>query len=832
MRHKNLPLFLGISILIASLSFLVMTMTMKSQVLSAPGTVTGLTASSAGKNRVALKWNAVSGAQGYLVYGQKSGKYAYVGMTTQGTTFADTKALDNDYNFYWVFAYVKDGSGKMITGGCEKYVYAKGVCAAVKDLKAASGYYSVKLSWSASYGAEGYLVYGKTESGKYGYIGMTTQGTTYTDTNASISEYNYYWVFPYHKDASGKMVTGLTGKYTYGKGIAYNKSVSGLRASPKNKAVQISWDKTVPADGYIIYRKVGDGSFQYRYIVKDPGFLDTTASATQYNFYRVYPYITVKGEKVLGPSSTYVYAKPYTKYYTYKSLEIGFDDAYTMYVFGSGALPDIKRSYGSGSYELEEAPWNDELIDVRKIVIGPDITSIGKCSFRLCEELEKVDLSQAKKLKKIDESAFESCSSLSEIVIPSGTVETIEAMAFAGSGIKKAVFGEGVKRVIYNAFSSSQLEELYLPASFETNLYENNSGNLYEHFSGCTKLQKITIASGSKSFYSENGVVYQKVNGDLYLIEYPLGKTDTSFSIPNKVKGIKRHVFHKVLNLKSLYIPDSVTEIGIEAFYACNSITTITGMKNVELIDVAAFCSCFNLKSLPTLTNVKEIGQMAFYNCQALTSITFGTKLELIGTEAFAKSSVKTFTIPSSIKKILAHAFPEGAVVNTPSNVYKLGDSSYVKGKIQNVTGTRRYDYAYQVLEYVNAERAKVGAAPLTMDKDLLEAAMVRSAEIVILPSHTRPCGLGFNSSAENANGENIAGASWLMAPKELVDYWMDSYGHRANILNPDFKSIGIGYFVNNGNMNAVQVFSREEGTTVSRPANKTVTEKVVVKDY
>ncbi|MBO7564895.1 MAG: leucine-rich repeat protein [Clostridiales bacterium] len=830
MRHKKLPLLLGISVLLAALSFSVMTLSMRSQVLSAPGTVTGLTASAAGKNRVALKWNAVSGAEGYLVYGQKSGKYAYVGMTTQGTTFSDTKALDNDYNYYWVFAYIKDGSGKMITGGCEKYVFAKGVCAAVTNLKATSGYYSVKLSWSASYGAEGYLVYGKTESGKYGYKGMTTKGTTWTDADASLSEYNYYWVFPYHKDSSGKMVTGLTGKYTYGKGIAYNKCVSGLKAASKEKAVQLSWDKTVPADGYIIYRKVGDGSFQYRYIVKDPGFLDTTASTTEYNYYRVYPYIMVKGERVLGPSSSYVYAKAWIKSYTYKSIEVGFDNEYIMYVQGSGAMPDIYRGYGSSSYDLKEAPWSVELWDVEKVVIGPNITSIGKGSFQKCMELKEVDLSRAKKLKKIDEYAFESCNSLEEIVIPSGTVEYIEAMAFAGSSIKKAVIGEGVKRVIYSAFSSSDLEELYLPSSFETNVYENNTGNLYEHFSGCTKLQKIVVASGSKSFYSENGVVYQKVNGDLYLIEYPLGKPETSFSIPNKVKGIMRHAFHKVQNLKSLYIPDSVKEICVEAFYACNSITTITGMKNVEIIDVAAFCSCFNLKSIPTLTNVKEIGMRAFYNCKALTAITFGSKLEFIAEEAFLNSSIKNVTIPASIKRILAHAFPDDATVNTPSNVYKIGNSCYVKGKIQNVTGTRRYDYAFEVLEYVNQERAKVGADPLTMDITLLEAAMIRSAEIVILPSHDRPCGFGFNSSADNVNGENIAGASYLMSPKALVAYWMDSYGHRANILNPNYKSIGVGYFVTNDCMNAVQVFSREEGTAASRPANKTVTEKVVVK--
>ncbi len=181
------------------------------------GKVTGLTAESAGKNMVKLTWDAVEGAEGYLVYAQKDGKYGYVGMTTKGTTFTDTKALDTDYNYYWVFAYAKDDGGFMHAGGCEKYVYAKGVTLAVTNLKASSVTGGVKLTWTGSSGAEGYLVYGIRPGGSYGYIGMTTKGTTYTDTKASNTDYTFYWVFPYHKDAGGNMIVGGTAKYTYGR---------------------------------------------------------------------------------------------------------------------------------------------------------------------------------------------------------------------------------------------------------------------------------------------------------------------------------------------------------------------------------------------------------------------------------------------------------------------------------------------------------------------------------------------------------------------------------------------------------------------------------------
>ena len=186
-----------------------------------PAAVTGLKAAAAGKNKVKLTWNTVSDADGYLVYAQKNGQYGYVGMTTLGTTFTDKSAISNDYNYYWVFAYKKDQGGKMHAGACAKYVFAKGVCTAVTNLKAASVKGGVKLTWTASPEADGYLIYGIIDGKPYGYVGMTTQGTTFIDKKASTSKYNYYWVYPYHKGSASttQMFVGLTGKYTYGRAL-------------------------------------------------------------------------------------------------------------------------------------------------------------------------------------------------------------------------------------------------------------------------------------------------------------------------------------------------------------------------------------------------------------------------------------------------------------------------------------------------------------------------------------------------------------------------------------------------------------------------------------
>lgn len=187
-------------------------------VRTTPGALSTLSASPAGKNAVKISWQFSGVADGYLIYGQKNGKYGYVGMTTTGKTFTDKKALSENYNYYWVFPYTKDTKGNMYVGSCTKYVFAKGICPAVTNLKATSVKGGVKLTWTASAGAEGYLIYGIVDGKPYKYIGMTS-GTTFTDKTASSTQYNYYWVYPYFKNSNDKMIVGLTGNYTYGKAL-------------------------------------------------------------------------------------------------------------------------------------------------------------------------------------------------------------------------------------------------------------------------------------------------------------------------------------------------------------------------------------------------------------------------------------------------------------------------------------------------------------------------------------------------------------------------------------------------------------------------------------
>lgn len=120
------------------------------------------------------------------------------------------------------------------------------------------------------------------------------------------------------------------------------------------------------------------------------------------------------------------------------------------------------------------------------------------------------------------------------------------------------------------------------------------------------------------------------------------------------------------------------------------------------------------------------------------------------------------------------------------------------KPEIDNPDDNTDLSYIKQVANLVNKERAKAGLSPLTVKKDIESAAKVRAIETQKSFSHTRPNGSKFTTALTESNvtfkgaGENIAWGQ--KTPEQVMDVWMNSEGHRANILNKNFTSIGVGY--------------------------------------
>lgn len=104
-----------------------------------------------------------------------------------------------------------------------------------------------------------------------------------------------------------------------------------------------------------------------------------------------------------------------------------------------------------------------------------------------------------------------------------------------------------------------------------------------------------------------------------------------------------------------------------------------------------------------------------------------------------------------------------------------------------------------EILVLVNQERAKVGVAPLTLDSSLNATAAVRAKEASDVFSHTRPNGkscftiLSEHNLSYTTCGENLAAGN--STAKDTVTQWVNSPGHYANMINPDFTEMGVALY-------------------------------------
>ena len=109
------------------------------------------------------------------------------------------------------------------------------------------------------------------------------------------------------------------------------------------------------------------------------------------------------------------------------------------------------------------------------------------------------------------------------------------------------------------------------------------------------------------------------------------------------------------------------------------------------------------------------------------------------------------------------------------------------------VTGVFDYAQSKQILELVNQARRDAGVPELTWNTDMEQAAKVRAAECYLKFDHTRPDGSSCLTAHEQIRGENIArGSTGYFDAKAIFDGWMNSDGHRENILRDSFTGITV----------------------------------------
>ncbi|ADG82492.1 CAP domain-containing protein [Thermincola potens] len=163
-----------------------------------------------------------------------------------------------------------------------------------------------------------------------------------------------------------------------------------------------------------------------------------------------------------------------------------------------------------------------------------------------------------------------------------------------------------------------------------------------------------------------------------------------------------------------------------------------------------------------------------------------------------ATTKVYTTTSYSSVLSMIKTMFPNFKVPTVPAPVPA---PTPAPAPVPAPSGDFKFTaFEQRVLELVNIERKKAGLQPVVLDKKLTLAARAKAQDMVDKRyfGHTSPTYGTFGEQLKyfgisyRSAGENIA--SGQKTPEAVMKSWMNSPGHRANILSPKFNKMGVGY--------------------------------------
>ena len=271
---------------------------------------------------------------------------------------------------------------------------------------------------------------------------------------------------------------------------------------------------------------------------------------------------------------------------------------------------------------------------------------------------------------KLGDFAFEGCSGLTSLTIPSGVTE-IGFGAFDGcKGLTSLTIPSSVTKIGRFAFDGcSGLTSLTIPSSV--------TSIDWGAFRGCSGLTSLTIPSGVTSI---GGGTFEGCSGL------------TSLTIPSSVTSIGRFAFYGCSGLTSLTIPSGVTSISGWAFSGCSGLTSLTIPSSVTKIGESAFQGCSGLTSLTIPSSVTSIGKNAFQGCSGLTSLSLPSSVTWIGLEAFSGCSgltsiyVYTKKLPELGPDVFTGCNAQNCTVYVPTgtvDAYKSSEFGYFENIVE-----------------------------------------------------------------------------------------------------------------------------------------------------
>jgi len=241
------------------------------------------------------------------------------------------------------------------------------------------------------------------------------------------------------------------------------------------------------------------------------------------------------------------------------------------------------------------------------------------------------------------------------------------------------------------------------------------------------------------NYSSENGVLFDK--SKTTLICYPRGKTVDTYIVPNSVTTIGWDAFYACTSLISITIPNSVTTIGDAAFRDCSSLTSITIPNSVTTIGVGAFSDCTSLTSITNLNLIPvEIDAWVFSGVdQSACTLTVATS----AVSAYQNAKVwKEFNIVSG-------GFLVNPTTGDSEQGYTIGDGLYGGRSTATVTAVANDGYRFVNWTKNGSEVSKANPYSFTVTEDIelvanfeegvgIDEWRIENGELRIYPNPTR----------------------------------------------------------------------------------------------
>ena len=479
-----------------------------------------------------------------------------------------------------------------------------------------------------------------------------------------------------------------------------------------------------------------------------------------------------------------------------------------------------------------------------ELAVPETVTSFGKYAFSDCTRLAGINVPDG--VVSIGIGCFMKCSALTSIHIPVG-ITVIPTHAFAYTGLTDVVLPEGVYMVEGEAFyDCGSLRSISLPST----LTSFNGNGIFQL---CSALESVTLPEGITKIPQST---------------FQFCSALKTVELPANLTAIHNNAFASCESLSTIVLPDSLTTLGQYAFAMCEALQEITLSTGLKKIDTSTFYMCKALKTITIpdsitsigseafrctgLTNVvipdsvTEILDLAFHDCPSLTAVRLPASLTTIHYGLFMGSGLASIEIPASVTQVDdyafaycpdltevtflgdAPAFADQVFFDVTANVsYPADNATWTASVKQQYSGTLTWadhggetpelvlpfsENEWEVLKLVNQERAAENKAPLTGLAKLQEAADIRARELIKVFDHTRPDGTDCFTVLDQvgltnlgATAENIA--SGQRSPASVMNTWMNSTGHRGNILDESglgFAHIGVGEYT----YNWVQLFT------------------------